>query len=207
MRTNPHRIAPRLGAAAIKNLHRIAVQVSVPGLSKAFRRGDVARVHLQEFQGGGLRCAARCPGFSTHSLPQVTSAGRNLITVFSSVNTLRQLFSAAPEAVAHADRPCKRRPGTVRMHAIVGARCSPFMKVLFLRRFFPWRREHRIGRQHSCDNATTNERACDGLRIGPKIICITTRIFASHKPICAEMRKPSGRHRAPRSARTRRVPP
>jgi len=120
---------------------------------------------------------------------------------------LRQLFSAPPEAVGHTGRPCKRDLATARMRGIVGARGSRFMKVLFLRRFFLERLEHRIGRQHAHDNATTDARARAGRRIGLKIICITARNFASHKPICAEMRKPSGCHRAPRSARTRRMPP
>lgn len=45
------------------------------GVGIRFRGGDGARVHLRDCPGGGLRCAARCRGCSTHSRPQVTSAG------------------------------------------------------------------------------------------------------------------------------------
>jgi len=128
-------VLPGGQAPAIKNLHRAAVQVGVLECLEAFPRGDGARFHLQEFQGGGLRCAARCPGFSTHSLPQVTSAGRNLITVFSSVNTLRQLFSAPPEGVGYAGRPRKRPLACAHMAANVGVVGSRYMKVLFFPAF------------------------------------------------------------------------
>jgi hypothetical protein len=51
------------------------MQVGVFGMRLRFRGGDGARVHLGNRQGGGLCCAARCRGCSTHSRPQVTSAG------------------------------------------------------------------------------------------------------------------------------------
>ena len=70
------------------------MQAGICGATDAFRGGDVARVHLQVCQGGGLRCAARCPGCSTHSLLQVMSAARNLNTVFSTVNTFVKIFSS-----------------------------------------------------------------------------------------------------------------
>jgi hypothetical protein len=99
MPTDQHQCLPGSRAPAIKNLHRETLQVDVAKWNATFFGGDDARVHLQDCQGGGLRCGARCPGCSTHSLPQVMSAGRNLITVFSAVNTLSQLFSIASACV------------------------------------------------------------------------------------------------------------
>lgn len=73
------------------------------GATFGFRGGDAARVHLGDRQGGGLCCVACCQRCCTHSLPQVASAGRNLITVFSAVNNPREIFSPAGPA------PVRRR--------------------------------------------------------------------------------------------------
>ncbi|HEY0503607.1 MAG TPA: hypothetical protein VGD42_08935 [Lysobacter sp.] len=59
-----------------------------------FRRGQDANVHRFVVPGGGPFFTARCRDCFTHSLPQETSAGRNLITVFLPVNNLTQFFFA-----------------------------------------------------------------------------------------------------------------
>jgi hypothetical protein len=61
-----------------------------------FSGGDDARIHLVDDWGGVPGCIAHCRDGSAHSFPQVTSAGRNLITVFSTVNNLLQLFFVVP---------------------------------------------------------------------------------------------------------------
>src|SRR5690606_13733453 len=68
------------------------MQVVLSGSGAGFRGRVVARVHLGDRQGGRLLCASRCLGDSTHSRPQETAAGRNLITVFSTVNNPREIF-------------------------------------------------------------------------------------------------------------------
>lgn len=88
------------------------MQVVVSWGGAAFRERVVARVHLGDRQGGRLLCASRCLCDSTHSRPQETAAGRNLITVFSTVNNPGENFSgkgavgtgttAAPGAVDDA---------------------------------------------------------------------------------------------------------
>ncbi len=65
---------------------------------RCFREGDGACVHRMNFPGGGLSCVARFRFGPTHSLWLPPVLGRNLITVFSTVNTLRPLFSAGQSA-------------------------------------------------------------------------------------------------------------
>ena len=64
--------------------HRIAGRVS-GGLSR-FRGGDDSRVHRCDCLGGTRRCGSCCRDGSAHSLPQSRLLGRNVITVFSTVN-------------------------------------------------------------------------------------------------------------------------
>ena len=73
----------------------------------AFRRGSEAVAHLADAAGGGACVVAGSRVVSAHSLPQGTSAGRNLITVFSSVNNFARSFSRRGGGDA---RPCTRRP-------------------------------------------------------------------------------------------------
>ena len=148
MRTNPHRTIARPGAA-IRGMRCRLVSWIVRSLS----RGRVACVHRSDFPGRGLRCVARCPGSSTDSLPQVVSAGRNLITDFSSVNILRKLFPAAPRAAAAGvaldarnARPASRRCNAPRSSRVL-------RKCFFKSRFFPRRRVRRDRRKR--DAATT----------------------------------------------------
>ncbi len=61
-------------------------------LREVFHRGKEIRVHHFDRQGGGSVCTARCRVVFAHSLPQSRSAGRNLITVFHSVNKCSRFF-------------------------------------------------------------------------------------------------------------------
>ncbi len=58
-----------------------------------FRKGQDANVHRFIVAGGGPFLTLRCRDRSTHSIPQESSAGRNLITLFCDVNNPAQLFS------------------------------------------------------------------------------------------------------------------
>jgi hypothetical protein len=60
---------------------------------RGFFEGDDARVHRCDRPGGRLDCVARCRVDSAHSFLQATSAARNLITVFLTVNNPGQVFS------------------------------------------------------------------------------------------------------------------
>lgn len=73
----------------------------------AFRRGSEAVAHLADAAGGGACVVAGSRVVSAHSLPQGTSAGRNLITLFSSVNNFARSFLRHGGGDA---RPCARRP-------------------------------------------------------------------------------------------------
>src|SRR3546814_17757690 len=61
-------------------------------LREVFHRGKEIHVHHFDRQGGGPVCTARCRVVFAHSLPQSGSAGRNLITVFHSVNKCSRFF-------------------------------------------------------------------------------------------------------------------
>ena len=176
-------------APAIKNLQRGTVQVGVSERIAAFRGGDDARVHLQDCQGGGLRCAARCLGCSTHSLPQVMSAGRNLITVFSSVNTLVELFSGPSAHASNADACVRWAIGAHALACERLARNLNFTKVLFFSTFDSCHRQCADSRQKRIRVSPAVVRMPIRPQSGCKIICAGTRVFASHQPICAEMRK------------------
>ena len=68
----------------------------------AFCKGCDAGVHLFDVAGGGACGAAGCLDGSAHLLLQETSAGRNLIMDFSTVNNPTQTFSLArPRAGLH----------------------------------------------------------------------------------------------------------
>lgn len=62
----------------------------------AFRGGKQSRIHPVRLLGGCPVLACLFDVDSAHSLRQATSAGRNLITVFFTVNTPAQNFFAAP---------------------------------------------------------------------------------------------------------------
>ena len=100
-----------------------------------FREGNESCVHRFDCPGGGSFCAACCCVGCTHSLPQETSAGRNLITLFRAVNNSAEFFSSPSPAVAFGmpaldDRRCASRasPSTprTRMH---------FQKVALFKRY------------------------------------------------------------------------
>jgi hypothetical protein len=159
-------------------------------MTAAFLRRDVARVHLQDCQGGGLGCDARCPDCSTHSLPQVMSAARNLNTVFSTVNTFDEIFSSHASPTFRQTCLAKARDATSGT-----TKWSANFFVLPIKRFFPVVFSH-----HALTSAAHVVRRCfaDAIPIGclepnsgSKLFFGERLIFASHNPFCAEMRKPS----------------
>src|SRR3546814_1423570 len=75
------------------------------------RSGDDALCLLEEFPGRGLGCAARLRPGSTHSLLRQRLLQRNLITVFSTVNTLVMFFPTVSRhhaAVSRTNVPHRR---------------------------------------------------------------------------------------------------
>lgn len=72
-----------------------------------FRKGQDTNVHRFIVAGGGPFLTVRCRDRSTHSIPQESSAGRNLITVFCHVNNPAKFFSgcsAGPAMAVGGDR-------------------------------------------------------------------------------------------------------
>lgn len=76
-----------------------------------FRSGDGAVIHLEEVRGGCLFYAARFRFVLTHSHLRQRLLGRNLITLFSTVNTPGEFFSGD----GGGDRRERRRQTSVRM--------------------------------------------------------------------------------------------
>ncbi len=78
-----------------------------------FCRGSESCVHRFDCPGGGPFCAACCRAGFSHSRLQETSAGRNLITLFHTVNNRAYFFSGPPArtaaaSAAHAFVECAR---------------------------------------------------------------------------------------------------
>lgn len=65
-----------------------------------FCRGSESCVHRFDCPGGGPFCAACCRAGFSHSRLQETSAGRNLITLFHTVNNRAYFFSRPPVPTA-----------------------------------------------------------------------------------------------------------
>lgn len=98
-----------------------------------FLEGDVACVHRKKFPGGGLSCLARFRFGSTHSLLWPPLLGRNLITVFSTVNTPGGFFWV-PVAAAIGGRVRVGRRGTATdARSARSRRKNAFAKMLVLR--------------------------------------------------------------------------
>lgn len=99
--------------------------------------GGKGRPHPPFVPAGGIACGAAGPcALLAHRVPQVTSAGRNLITLFSGVNNLSRSFSTPRvryvQPMARMRRQCMRaarrydahRCSSDRLHASIGAACS-----------------------------------------------------------------------------------
>ena len=102
-----------------------------------FRRGDEACFHRNACPDGRLDCASRFRPGPTHSLLLRRHLGRNLITVFSTVNTPREKKRRAAPVAARARRAC-RGARALSMDADV-SHCGsgPRNETSFFKRFSP----------------------------------------------------------------------
>lgn len=75
----------------------------------AFRGGMVALIHRVEFLGGLPFCGPRCRFVPDHSHPQLTSAGRKLITGNLDVNNFAEIISSAGRRRRPSASPLRRR--------------------------------------------------------------------------------------------------
>jgi len=159
------------------------------GRFHAFREGCGADAHLFQVAGGGAFGAAGYRVGFDHSLLQETSAGRNLITVFSTVNNLSQIIFAARAPLVRRTcvrcigNECRKRARTHAqqrtrfLHASIGAACSDF----------PTRPCASTRRSRECVAPTRGDRATTSMRV---MRARTTRcVCASHKPDCAKVRE------------------
>src|SRR5690606_4504365 len=182
-----------------KNPHRQAMQVVLSGSGAGFRERVVARVHLGDRQGGRLLCASRCLGDSTHSRPQETAAGRNLITVFSTVNNPREIFFREGAAAAGTRAPFRTTDDTPRTasakRAAVARRQSCCRKTPCFMRFVrnaagvavPLRVARDRRARARPDSARTRSGGVGtGCRRIPRMARRNTRIA----PICAKKNRP-----------------
>lgn len=84
----------------------------------AFCEGCDAGVHLFDVTGGGPCCAADYCVVCAHSLPQETSAERNVITLFSTVNNPAKLFfSGGQSSIATHAHQCHANVHQRMLHA------------------------------------------------------------------------------------------
>lgn len=90
------------------------VQRSSRSSGKFFRKGDEACSHRARLPDGRLVCALRFRLDPTCSLLVRVRLGRNLITLFSTVNTLREKKSRGARAMGAIDRSRMRPVGAAR---------------------------------------------------------------------------------------------
>lgn len=96
------------------------------------REGNESCVHRLGSTGGGSFCTSHCRVGSGHSLfLQEASAGRNLITLFHSVNNPRAIFSGNPAARPSADLPTNRIAAPSMTGMATAKPPSPFFKSAF----------------------------------------------------------------------------
>ena len=81
-----------------------------------FLGGKLAQLHHRRLAGGCAGCACRQDVDSTHSLRQQRLLGRNLITVFFTVNTRARFFFARAQACAAALSGSGERSATAGTH-------------------------------------------------------------------------------------------
>jgi len=100
---------------------------------RCFSLREAGRIHRLKVPGGCPSFASRCGVDSTHSLRQAASAGRNLITVFFTVNTPPGFFPAPSGPCRRGFPPCWRRD-TGAMRARIPGACNSDAEN---KRFFP----------------------------------------------------------------------
>jgi hypothetical protein len=180
----------------------------VPGLrvhGARFRGGNEPCVHRFDCPVGGSFCAASCRVVCAHSLPQETSAGRNLITLFRTVNNFahfffRQVGMASSPSPFEAARPSTTTPVARTTH-----RRHAFRKPLYLRHL---RKRIDVGtcsmpRSHRCVAVATDGRR--GCARHQKKISGDALVSRRTIPICAKVRElrraPDDRRRRSRTSR------
>lgn len=151
-----------------------------------FRRGDEACFHRNAGPDGRSDCASRFCLERTHSLLLMQHLGRNLITVFSTVNTPCEKSSRSAPSCACPERGARvAHAMSAPAHRLWPARL-PGNETSFFKYFLrgPQRRSRfrRLPRidAHRC--ASASERKKSDLRR-------SRRIFAPHKPVCAKVRE------------------
>lgn len=154
-----------------------------------FCRGSEPCVHRFDCPGGGPICAACCRAGFSHSRLQETSAGRNLITLFMTVNNPADFFlgplpgSAAPSsprARFENPRALRRVRPQLRSSSLKPKRGAGFSALTFFLRGFSRPRAMRAS-----DLADDAER----LYRKKKFRSMAAADFASHKPDCAKVRE------------------
>lgn len=136
--------AHRRGALAPGNRKPVAGEAAGRAMRAAllagvavFRRGDEACFHRNAGPGGRLDCASRFRLGPTHSLLLRRHLGRNLITVFSTVNTPREKNGRTSPMPARARRGRRRARGAMRDARAAHRLASPRNETSFFKRFFP----------------------------------------------------------------------
>jgi hypothetical protein len=137
---------------------------------RGFREGDVACVHRKKFPGGGLSCVARFRLGRTHSLLWPPLLGRNLITVFSTVNTPTGFFCARMAVFAGDRTRPEARNASADACATDTAVGSVRKKILVLRALRCDAASSRVCARSGCEQAAAD---VDGVR-RPCAACVSS---------------------------------
>ena len=164
----------------------------MPGLrvhAARFRGGNEPCVHRLDRPVGGSFCAAGCRVVCAHSLPQETSAGRNLITLFRTVNICAHFFFRQVGVASRPSSMAAARRTTTTTVATLPHRRDAFRKQLYLRglRKRVEVRTCSMPRSHRCIAvATGGRRGCVRLQ---KKTFRDTLVSRRTIPICAKVRE------------------
>lgn len=155
------------------------------------------------FQGGRLCCTARCAGRSTHSRPQVTSAGAETNHGFFACQQPRRKFFRGGRAPAGRGGG-GATVGTAARSNVEAERCAaatnrtPCGNTLFYAFHFARRR---IGRQARAARARSARRCARTRRDTPgggrRHVRAVAPDGASQQPDCADLRKKRNRPKRP----------
>lgn len=154
-----------------------------------FCRGSEPNVHRFDCPGGGPFCAACCRAWFSHSRLQETSAGRNLITLFMTVNNPAYFF-LRPLARNAAPMPRRARSKNARAHrrvrhAFRSTSLKPKRGAAFSALAF-----FHSGFSNACaSRAKRVANDSDDLYRKKKFLSAMGADFASHKPDCAKVRE------------------
>lgn len=202
MRAGLSPAAPKVEPLARKNPRRRGGRIAGIGRDRVFAEETEPASTFMKFRGGGLSCATRFRFCPTHSLWWPRLLGRNLITVFSRVNTLQPFFSSevngGGSGAGHRSRARRAPRASVRAR-----RCRDATRKALVLCTLRTTREANAGKPARRGGAADFASACRARPCAALKKNSRGRPFpATHNVICADLRGPADDDAGCESGRT-----